>query len=783
MKNSILILITTICVIVMSTVPASADIYPDGMVSCWKFDETSGNTAYDFLGNNDGKVHNELWTTGMFDGALDFRNGTWKKNNVVVVPYNGSLDFTGEVTVEAWLYGKNLGDWDNVLINSSYAYPYWYDNGYGMYYYDGAINFYVGHMEKYFAFAPFSQNEWHHVVGTYDGTTIRVYVDGEEGEPYIYTNGVANIEFPMLIGGSCGYQYWGGFMDEIAIYDRALGFEEIQQHYIQGDSSYCFAFPDDMLYSVEPSGAIERLIVIDPDTAEVQTVLMLTGHTGFSSTSLAFSPDGRLFGWDTTHSKLYRVDIFSGNISYVSDGPELYKAVNGLAFDGYGNLYGLHGNTDELLSIDPGTGDISVIGNLGIDIKHNGLAIDFETNQLYGISGKGTDADFLFRIDKNSGLAEIIGPLGVNTGSVGAEFDPVTGELFTIRGSRNLMKVNINSGEASFVGTIAANTVNLAAVWPASSAEDNDEDGFINRQDNCPYIFNTGQYDSDDDGVGDACDNCLIKYNAWQEDSDNDGIGDSCDSCSNASNPDQADADEDGVGDACDICPSFYDPEQTDTDDNGVGDACDAYWLKASSIDMLEEAKEGMDCRTKTMRYRGRTYTRYIGKCAIRDINRVIRAIDRSLTPAYWIDENSLNPEPGRDSGIKVFQYERRAVSYCIKGPNRVVDPVCYNVTDNLVAADYLLAQTAIDEASAADMDPDNRKCAERELKKAEKHMDKAEQLLDKTHYASAISQYRNAWSKAQNSLDYSSGEKKCETERSRKWNRWSRPWYSYWFR
>ena len=91
---------------------------------------------------------------------------------------------------------------------------------------------------------------------------------------------------------------------------------------------------------------------------------------------------------------------------------------------------------------------------------------------------------------------------------------------------------------------------------------DNDEDGILNTEDNCPNTYNPGQEDTDDDGVGDACDNCQDAANPDQGDEDADGQGDACDACT--------DSDGDGYGNpgfpgnTCleDNCPDVSNPNQ-----------------------------------------------------------------------------------------------------------------------------------------------------------------------------------------------------------------------------
>ncbi len=71
---------------------------------------------------------------------------------------------------------------------------------------------------------------------------------------------------------------------------------------------------------------------------------------------------------------------------------------------------------------------------------------------------------------------------------------------------------------------------------------DQDTDGVLDRNDNCPMDSNTDQADADNDQIGDVCD----------ADLDGDGADNVIDNCPIVSNEDQADLDGDGLGNNCD---------------------------------------------------------------------------------------------------------------------------------------------------------------------------------------------------------------------------------------
>lgn len=84
--------------------------------------------------------------------------------------------------------------------------------------------------------APLPLGQYSYVAATFDGFTVSVYVDAVRGTPEITTNVVTPVAAPFVIGDQVDGRWANmtGLVDEVAIYDRPLTSQEIEEHYALG---------------------------------------------------------------------------------------------------------------------------------------------------------------------------------------------------------------------------------------------------------------------------------------------------------------------------------------------------------------------------------------------------------------------------------------------------------------------------------------------------------------------------------------------------------------------
>ncbi|MGQ3685877.1 MAG: LamG domain-containing protein, partial [Candidatus Loosdrechtia sp.] len=79
-----------------------------------------------------------------------------------------------------------------------------------------------------------SLNAWHHLVGVYNGSTLKLYVNGTEVNSIAASGSLDTSTYPLRIGTRAVdpvNRYFKGSIDEVRVYNRALSEQEVQSLY------------------------------------------------------------------------------------------------------------------------------------------------------------------------------------------------------------------------------------------------------------------------------------------------------------------------------------------------------------------------------------------------------------------------------------------------------------------------------------------------------------------------------------------------------------------------
>jgi len=201
---------------------------PAGLVAAYAFNEGSGTAVNDASGkNNRGTTSGgTTWTTGGRNGGAMTFNGT---NAMVTVADSASLDLTTGLTIEAWVRAADTSAvWSTIALKER-------PNGmcYGLYAKTSSsgpsLQVRTGGSEPRTPnVAVPGANTWVHVAATYDGSTLRMYVNGGQVAGANATGAVTTSNSALRIGGNSVWgEYLSGSLDDLRIYNRALTAVEI----------------------------------------------------------------------------------------------------------------------------------------------------------------------------------------------------------------------------------------------------------------------------------------------------------------------------------------------------------------------------------------------------------------------------------------------------------------------------------------------------------------------------------------------------------------------------
>jgi hypothetical protein len=205
-----------------------------GLKAHWKFDETSGLAAADASANKNNGVLNNFgadnaqWIPGKVGGAISF-NGS----NYVEVADHPSIgtDLTNGFTVSTWFRSRvplpaTGGTRTPRMLEKGDGYFFLMNPG------TGGMNLLVKKNNANFTASlgdSLDANVWYHITGTFDGTTIRVYLNGDLKGSTALAAPMDDDHLPLRIGSDDAGAFFNGDMDEVMIYDHALTLVEIQQ--------------------------------------------------------------------------------------------------------------------------------------------------------------------------------------------------------------------------------------------------------------------------------------------------------------------------------------------------------------------------------------------------------------------------------------------------------------------------------------------------------------------------------------------------------------------------
>ncbi|MEN6536532.1 MAG: Ig-like domain-containing protein, partial [Bryobacteraceae bacterium] len=181
--------------------------------AAYSFDQDSGSVLADISGNDRaGTIAGAVWTGGTFGNALSFSQGRFVRL--------GDFDVSPAFTVSAWAKPTSLSGCHSVVMKT-YTY--------GIEICDGSILAEVGNGGNWSGTAQTSavENTWQYITQTYDGNTIRLYVNGVlvDSADGVLTNSDQVLRIGAWTDGS---EFFEGVIDEVRIYSRALTATEIQ---------------------------------------------------------------------------------------------------------------------------------------------------------------------------------------------------------------------------------------------------------------------------------------------------------------------------------------------------------------------------------------------------------------------------------------------------------------------------------------------------------------------------------------------------------------------------
>ena len=197
----------------------------DDMIRYYSFDniDTSNSTSIDLTGNQNGDIVGlTTGVTGKLGEAYESSGG----NEYVFSPYVGTDSFS----VQVWVKGSGI--YDIISSDSEVGNNRSWTLRPGL-----GANWLGSNINLVNPTTTINDNNWHHVILTYDTTTLRLYVDGvleDSDSTHSGNSNNANTNFYVFKRKDASTLSFDGIVDEVAIWERGLNQSEVNELYNNG---------------------------------------------------------------------------------------------------------------------------------------------------------------------------------------------------------------------------------------------------------------------------------------------------------------------------------------------------------------------------------------------------------------------------------------------------------------------------------------------------------------------------------------------------------------------
>ena len=271
------------------------------LIAAYSFDATPSSTVPDVSagGNTLLMSNGATATAGRYGSAMSFDG---RDDATIAQNYNATLNLTNNsFTLSAWIYPRTNGGWQ-MIVNKPYT------NGHSSPYFDwsmhretgsGRISAFLGcEGRQRTSNASTPINTWTHVAVTYDGATLRHYINGVLDRSTAVSCAIRNDNSRRFRVGTngAGSETMNGMIDDVRIYNSVLSATEIGTDMSTplGAGSAPPPQPD----TTAPSISITSPVAGSNVGGIVSVVANATDNIGIAA--VAFSLDGQALAQDSS---------------------------------------------------------------------------------------------------------------------------------------------------------------------------------------------------------------------------------------------------------------------------------------------------------------------------------------------------------------------------------------------------------------------------------------------------------------------------------------------------